>query len=804
MLLKNIKLKGKFLIMIIITVILVGFIGMFGTDSVYRSKQIVSTELETNKGTIDKSMNSIKNIIEFRFTTFRVNKDLDENYTKQDYDKARETVKEAYINAKEPLEIALDKLDKTRDKDLRNLIEQCIVKMDEFYNNFIMFIDYHEQDKFEEANNQEKIAAQLGEELFDIAYELPNVNFAEMISNLDVVLKAMNTKTIILLSATILCIVFSIVFGRWLSNSIRKPIDKIKQAAQMVLKGDLNVDIRTNNTDELGELSNAIANMSGTILCIIDDINSLSENLENGNTSYRINAEKYSGAFKNATEAINNATNGLVQDALYIADNIKDIEQGNFNNEVKELAGDKAVSTQAIKNVQLTLQALSKEINGLINAAINGDLEYKIDSTYYSGEWKATIDGLNIFVEGIVAPIKETQNAIYQFSLGNFEHRITNNYKGEFDKIKQTVNNTAETVGSYISEISNILKGMAHKNFDVSIDREYLGDFKAIQQSVNLIVKNLNELTRDIISSAEQVSAGSKQISESSISLAEGATEQAEAVEKLNSIIQIISEQTLENTKNSNKANELAMQTRENASKGSEQMNNMLMAMEQINDAANSISNIIKVIDDIAFQTNILALNAAVEAARAGEHGKGFAVVAEEVRSLAGRSQQAARETTELIESSVEKIGEGSKIANQTSEALISIVKQIESISSLVDACAKSSNEQEMSISQVVQGIEQIFNITQTNRATSEGSAAASEELASQAEVFHTSVSDFKLKDDGIKPVQIKKDEHKNINKPKVNHNASLNNIDFESDDMIILDDSQDILIGESLDFGKY
>ncbi len=309
------------------------------------------------------------------------------------------------------------------------------------------------------------------------------------------------------------------------------------------------------------------------------------------------------------------------------------------------------------------------------------------------------------------------------------------------------MNFTAETIGSYISEISGVLTQMADKNFDISIDREYLGDFKSIQESVNLIVTNLNILTRDIISSAEQVSAGARQIAESSTSLAQGATEQAGAVEELTSTVSIISEQSKANAVNSEKANELALDAKDSAAGGSEQMDKMLLAMEEINTASNSISNIIKVIDDIAFQTNILALNAAVEAARAGEHGKGFAVVAEEVRSLAARSQQAAKETTELIESSVFKVEEGSKIANDTAKSLVNIVNQIEEISSLINSCAMSSKEQEKSIEQITIGIDQISVVTQTNTATSEESAAAAEELSSQADVFYASVSDFKLRD---------------------------------------------------------
>ena len=772
---KNIKLKNKFLIMILTTVLLVGFIGMFSTYGLHQSKKAIKYELSINKTNVEKSMNSIKNIIQLRFITFKVNKNLNPNYTPAQYEEARKTVNDAYINTRKPLEIALENLDPKTSSDLLVIIEDCVNKVDNFYNEFMLLLNYHEQGKYEYVTQTDQRAAKLGDELFEVAYNIPNVNFSRMVSNLDVTLNGMTTITLTLIILTIICILFSLIFGINLSNTIRKPIEKLKDAAYRVLKGDLDLDIRTNNRDEIGELSNSIANISDTIQYIIDDINNLSEKLEEGNTSYRINIDKYDGAFKNATEAINIATNDLVKDNLYVANIIKEIEQGIFNNEIKELPGDKAISTQALKNIQLTLRAISKDINGLINAAINGDLEYKICNKNYSGEWKATIDGLNTFVEGIVSPIKETQNAIYQFSLGNFEHRITNEYKGEFDKIKQTVNYTADTIDSYISEITNILNEMAHKNFDVSIDREYLGDFKAIQKSVNLIVNNLNSLTKDIISSAEKVSDGSRKISKSSISLAEGAAQQSESVGKLNKIIKLISKQTLENAKNSNKANILAIQTRENASKGSEQMNNMLIAMEAINTASSSISNIIKVIDDIAFQTN----------------------------SLASRSQQAARETTELIQSSVLKVEEGSKMANQTSEALLSIVRQIEDIYSLIESCANASNEQEKSISQIMEGIEQISNVTQVNTSTSEESAAASEELASQAEIFYASVSDFKLKNSN-NSLNIKVSKDIVTKKQKKDEKHKGNNIDLNSNDMIILDDNSDIIIDENLDFGKY
>ncbi|MCX7708978.1 MAG: methyl-accepting chemotaxis protein [Clostridia bacterium] len=305
-------------------------------------------------------------------------------------------------------------------------------------------------------------------------------------------------------------------------------------------------------------------------------------------------------------------------------------------------------------------------------------------------------------------------------------------------------------IASLISKPLNHLLGAANQiadgDLNVTVTVDSKDEVGALATAFRKMTDNLNEVMGNISRAAEQVASGSRQVSDSSMALSQGATEQASSIEQLTASLEEISSQTRQNADNANQANSLAEAAKGNAIQGNGQMKDMLKAMEEINVSSSNISKIIKVIDEIAFQTNILALNAAVEAARAGQHGKGFAVVAEEVRNLAARSANAAKETTEMIEGSIRKVEGGTKIANQTAEALNKIVEDIARVANLVGDIAVASNEQASGISQINQGVMQVSQVVQTNTATSEESAAASEELSSQAELLKEQVARFRLR----------------------------------------------------------
>jgi methyl-accepting chemotaxis protein len=383
----------------------------------------------------------------------------------------------------------------------------------------------------------------------------------------------------------------------------------------------------------------------------------------------------------------------------YVVKGMQQISEGDINIETPVM-DDRDEIGPALKKMVETINNLVKEMNVLTRSAMDGKLNVRGNATAFSGAYQDIVAG---------------------------------------------VNNTLDAVSKPIIDAMKILEKVANKDLSIRMNSDYKGDYARIKESLNLATENLDKALRQVAIGAEQVASASVQVSTGGQSLSQGASEQASSLEEVSSSLQEISSMTKQNALNAREAKGVADQARGSADKGVDSMDRMSSAINKIKSSSDATAKIVKTIDEIAFQTNLLALNAAVEAARAGDAGKGFAVVAEEVRNLAMRSAEAAKNTSNLIEEAVKNSENGVAINSEVLKNFQEIVEKTSKVSQVVQEIAAASDQQDHGINQLNKAVEQLNQVTQQNAANAEESASAAEEMSSQSEEMRSMVASFKL-----------------------------------------------------------
>lgn len=579
-------------------------------------------------------------------------------------------------------------------------------------------------------------------------------------------------------------------------NRVRNNLLLLQDNMSLISKGDIS---RLDETKKVGKLSEndnmtpAIIAMMQNIERLIAEVKRITAESVNGNViNARGNAEHFQGGFKQIIDGFNVTLDSIsnplldimkILNAMAVNDFTSEIEnnyKGDYkklrdavervtkallsaqnaaikisNGDISELENYRSIGKRsendklvpAFTQMMESVQSLIDESTAIADSAANGNLSARGNANKFNGGYAAVVTSINDLLNSIESPVNEVKRVMTAISDCRLDERIHEEYNGEFKVLADAVNATVSMLESMVNKISDIMTKMSAGDFSVEQIEKFNGNFSPISEAMNAILDSLNELLGNINLTSEQVASGSSQVAQGSQSLSQGATEQASAVEELTASVTEIAVQTRHNAADANEANKLVAVVKESASSGNSNMNDMLKSMSDIGKASSNISKIIKVIDDIAFQTNILALNAAVEAARAGQYGKGFAVVAEEVRNLAAKSADAAKNTTDLIEGTITKVNIGAEIANKTAKALGDIVDGVNKVTTFVGQISTASNEQSTSIVQIEKGLQQVSQVIQTISATSEESAASSEELTGQAELLKQQVAKFNLRE---------------------------------------------------------
>lgn len=526
----------------------------------------------------------------------------------------------------------------------------------------------------------------------------------------------------------------------------------------MYLKGQLESFVETEYASEI-----SIQETATSILTLARDIRDAYIRAENGEniSSYDQNVKKYVNEITTELEYVYNINKDpeIARELENFGNNIS--KWINIGNEILTAINNKdmAKANKLILNdCPEVLDVIIEQVS-LIGDKISTNVQDGIQgTTRYIGIVMIIIIVIIIIglilitkvvqaiIESISNPVEEIKAAALEMAKGNYDLEIEYTSEDEIGVLADCMREMILFTKDNISNITEVLNKFAEGNFDVEIEDNYIGEFIEIKESLEKIVDSINNTFYDIKIVTEQVKDGSEQVASTAQIISEGAINQAGIIQELMAAIGQINEKVKISTEQANSTNVLTRELGNQIELNNEKMNEMVTAMNKIEESSINIKSIINTIYSISEQTNLLALNAAIEAARAGESGKGFAVVADEIRKLAEESSVAVKNTEILIEDSINNVNDGKNVADEASEALSAVVGKAKEAVELIGTIAELTEQGAMAISEVYNGIDQIAEVVESNTAISEESAAASEELSSQSESLQNMIDKFKLR----------------------------------------------------------
>lgn len=517
------------------------------------------------------------------------------------------------------------------------------------------------------------------------------------------------------------------------SNKIVEPVQEMRKAmATIVQSSDFSERVAVTREDEIGETGNSLNTLLQNVEASIKETNEVVGAVANGDFSRRVEAD-FKGDLLKLKEGVNTSAQAMASAINEVNTVVSALAKGDFGQTVDvEMKGDLNVLKKGVNNSAEAIAQAMSNIASLMSAMSKGDFKHRIKDNL-SGEYAKIASQADTAMSSIDDALSEIDKAMTEVSGGVLDSRIEIELPGQLDAIKNNLNQSLDQISLVFSQAEVVLEALSEGKLYKTIEADFPGRFNRLKLATNATVNKLTEVVHEIQSSANNVSANTQDIADGNSNLSARTEQQAANLEQTASSMDEITTTVQHTAQNARTANTLVTEAKDNAFAGGSVVQEAVSAMSEINAASTKIADIISVIDAIAFQTNLLALNAAVEAARAGEQGKGFAVVATEVRNLAGRSANAAKEIKTLIDDSVNKVKAGSELVGRSGKTLEGIIKKVENVSTIVKEISTAAEEQSVGVSEVHKALESLQMLTQQNTAMVEEAAAAGEDLGSQA-----------------------------------------------------------------------